>query len=168
MSLPGLRWAIYATLPFTACGCFQGDAEHLQVLLDKLGAAATSGTRKGKEKQIYWLYAEEMPLCLEVMGLWEGNKREKVITDNATSKSVGGINLIKGLPTWWLFLFSHKREVLRSTLALSRQIDWITHKKIIPFVRVLVIKLEVSRGWVISNSVCHSRTVVLPLRFFLF
>lgn len=109
-----------------------------------------------------------MSLCLEVMEPWEWNKREKVITDT-TSKSVCGINLIKGLPTqWFFFSFAHKREVLRSTPALSRQIDWITHKKITPFVRVSVTNLEGQRGWIISNSICHSQPVSCHSLFFFF
>lgn len=44
------------------------------------------------------------------------------------------------------FSFSRKREVLRSTLALSRQIDWITHKKTTPFVRFSVTNLEGQGG----------------------
>lgn len=94
------------------------------------GCCSNPGEQKWEGETDLLTLCEEMPLCLEVMGLWEWNKREKVITDNATSKSVCGINLIKGLPTQWLFFFSHKKEVLRSTLALSRKIDWITHKKI--------------------------------------
>lgn len=37
---------------FSGVWCFGGDAEDLQVLLDKTGAAATQGNRKGKEKPI--------------------------------------------------------------------------------------------------------------------
>lgn len=55
-------------------------------------------------------------------------KSEMVVTGSTTSKSVCGISPIKGLPTQWYFFFSHRRGVLRSTLALSRQIELLTKK----------------------------------------
>lgn len=56
-------------------------------------------------------------------GSVRAEKSEMVVTDSTTSKSVCGINPVKGLPTQWYFFFSHRREVLGSTLALSRQIN---------------------------------------------